>query len=313
MRKLLVILAMVLTIAFSAVAQMDDMQESVLDGQIYVANVWAMPTTEDGNEGMIHLRVMNQSDVPVSPMGLDIAGVAHHRGQTESGEVTIIEPGATTAPGDLWVELSGMGEPLEPGEAISFDIGFVPLDEDENAIDEGVWLTVAAVIVEDEPVFPADIVVANVWARATITAEMAERMDMNDSGNEDADPSMDMGIPPSAAYMTIFYSGEDADSLVMVETEVAGVIEIHTTEIDGDVMRMRQVEGVDLLPDVPAILQPGGDHVMLMQLPGDLIPGEAVVLTLIFESGVEVTVGAPVRELAPGDMPMNMNTPMGDE
>ncbi|MBC6934312.1 MAG: copper chaperone PCu(A)C, partial [Chloroflexi bacterium] len=64
-----------------------------------------------------------------------------------------------------------------------------------------------------------------------------------------------------------------------------------------DVMKMRPVEGGIEIPAGGSVeLKPGGYHVMLMQLPRDLLPGQAIMLTLVFESGVELPVAVPVYD-----------------
>jgi len=97
-----------------------------------------------------------------------------------------------------------------------------------------------------------------------------------------------------------------ADSrLVEVKSGVAGVVEIHEMAMQGDTMRMRAVPGLDLPAGKLVELKPGGYHVMLMDLKQQIKPGEAVPLTLVFESKDKkrqsVEVKAEARQL--GGMP----------
>ncbi len=63
----------------------------------------------------------------------------------------------------------------------------------------------------------------------------------------------------SAAYMTIRNSGA-ADNLIAASTNVAGKVELHTVIADGDVMRMEQVEKIEVPANGEALLKPGGFH-----------------------------------------------------
>ena len=54
--------------------------------------------------------------------------------------------------------------------------------------------------------------------------------------------------------------------LVAARSPVAGVVEIHEMAMDGDVMKMRQIPGLDLAAGRTMDLKPGGYHVMLMSL-----------------------------------------------
>jgi len=100
----------------------------------------------------------------------------------------------------------------------------------------------------------------------------------------------------SAVYLRLMNRGETADRLLAVETEAADAAEIHTMRMDGDIMRMRPVDGLDIPGGETAVLQPGGMHIMLMGLTEPLHEGDNLVLTLVFESGVRVVVTAPVSE-----------------
>ncbi|GAA0770196.1 copper chaperone PCu(A)C [Ideonella azotifigens] len=96
--------------------------------------------------------------------------------------------------------------------------------------------------------------------------------------------------------------------LVSVATPLAGMAEVHEMKMVGDVMKMGEVAGGLELPAGKAVkLQPGGFHVMLMDLKQPLKAGDQVPLTLTFKNAdgktEQLTVQAPVRALgasAPG-------------
>jgi copper(I)-binding protein len=89
--------------------------------------------------------------------------------------------------------------------------------------------------------------------------------------------------------------------LVEARSPVAGVVEIHEMVIDGNVMKMRAIPGLDLPAGKPVELKPGGYHVMLMDLKRPLNEGDTVPVTLIVESRdgkrETIDVQAPVRAL----------------
>jgi copper(I)-binding protein len=104
----------------------------------------------------------------------------------------------------------------------------------------------------------------------------------------------------SAAYCTIHNAGSTADRLVAAATPYAGKVELHTHIRDGDVMRMRPVEGGIPVPAGGMVaLKPGGYHVMIMQLKQPIVMGGTLPLTLTFEKAGAVTVQASVQ-MKPG-------------
>ncbi|MGF1660392.1 MAG: copper chaperone PCu(A)C [Rubrimonas sp.] len=108
------------------------------------------------------------------------------------------------------------------------------------------------------------------------------------------------GAGASAAYMAVRNAGSEDDRLVAARSDVARRVELHTHILDADgVARMREVEGGIPLPAGETVtLAPGGLHVMLMGLTGQLLEGESVPLTLVFEKAGELALEAPVRSLA---------------
>jgi copper(I)-binding protein len=92
--------------------------------------------------------------------------------------------------------------------------------------------------------------------------------------------------------------------LVSVSTPVAGTAEVHEMKMEGDVMRMRPAERIDLRPGEPLELKPGGLHLMLQELKRPLEAGTTVPLTLTLRDakGVErrLDLQLPVALQAPG-------------
>ena len=105
----------------------------------------------------------------------------------------------------------------------------------------------------------ADVTVADAWVRATVPQQMA-----------------------TGAFMRLT---SDSDMrLVGADSPRANVVEIHEMIMDGDVMKMNAVPGVDLPAGKTVELKPGGYHVMLMGLKQQVKDGDEVPLSIVVEA-----------------------------
>jgi copper(I)-binding protein len=159
----------------------------------------------------------------------------------------------------------------------------------------------------------AEVTVSDVWAR----------------------PVEDLTAKDTSAIYMVITGGDEADALVKasVPADVAGTVELHetvaaedgamdgdmttTTMMDGDMttttmagdmggdmggemgggmMTMQPVESIEVPADGTVALEPGGYHVMLLDVQKELVPGDTIEVTLTFELAGEVTVTADVRE-----------------
>jgi len=95
------------------------------------------------------------------------------------------------------------------------------------------------------------------------------------------------GQQGTGAFMRL--TAKEAMQLVGASTPVAGVAEVHEMKMEGDVMRMRPVDKLDLPAGRTIELKPGGYHIMLLDLKQALAKDSAVPLTLVFRNakGVE--------------------------
>jgi copper(I)-binding protein len=138
----------------------------------------------------------------------------------------------------------------------------------------------------------AEIQFEDAWVRAALKMDMQNQ---DDSSSDDEDMGSQMSGANSAAYMTIINQGQQADRLVSARSDVAQAVEIHISEMVGDIMTMHQVEGVDLPAGKQVELKPGGLHIMLIGINNDLNAGDRVALTLGFEKSGELEIEAEVR------------------
>ncbi len=104
----------------------------------------------------------------------------------------------------------------------------------------------------------AQVAVKDAWVRATVPQQTA-----------------------TGAFMQLT---APADSkLIEAKSSIAGIVEIHEMKMENNVMKMRAVEGVVLPAGKAVELKPGGYHVMLMDLKGQVKADDRVPLTLVFE------------------------------
>ena len=89
-----------------------------------------------------------------------------------------------------------------------------------------------------------------------------------------------------------------ADRLVAATAPVSKTVELHTMQMDGNVMRMRQVPAIDIPAGQTVELKPGGLHVMFIGLTQTLKDGATFPLKLRFEKAGEVEVEVKVRTQA---------------
>lgn len=128
--------------------------------------------------------------------------------------------------------------------------------------------------------------VVNAWARPTVAEQMA-----------------------TGAYMKITSSKEG--TIVGVSSSVAEVSEIHEMKMDGEVMRMRAVEGLPLKVGSTVELAPGGYHIMLMGLNQAVKEGSPFEIKIQFAGADGSKTEIPVT-VAPGKDPAGKEGAKGD-
>ncbi|MBU6259922.1 MAG: copper chaperone PCu(A)C [Burkholderiales bacterium] len=112
------------------------------------------------------------------------------------------------------------------------------------------------------------------------------------------------GQSGGGGFVTIV-GGAQADRLLGASAGVAKVVELHTMEMDGNVMRMHAIAGIDIPAGATVELAPGKSHVMFMGLTRTLKKGAHFPLTLHFEKAGDVKVEMQVmNEPAPAMAPM---------
>lgn len=121
---------------------------------------------------------------------------------------------------------------------------------------------------EAAPQQPSEIEVAQPWARAT---------------------------PPGAAagggFVTLTNRGEVDDTFVGATSPLTERVEIHTMEMDGDVMRMQHLPGgIEIPAGETVTLAPGGLHLMFMALSSPIEEGQPIPVTLEFQHAENIEI-----------------------
>lgn len=105
----------------------------------------------------------------------------------------------------------------------------------------------------------AQVAVKDAWVRATVGPQKV-----------------------TGAFMQIT-STQDT-KLVAVQSAAAKKVELHTMEMDKDVMRMREIATLDLPAGKAVELKPGSYHIMLIDLVKPVKEGDTVAVTLVIEN-----------------------------
>jgi copper(I)-binding protein len=133
----------------------------------------------------------------------------------------------------------------------------------------------------------------DVWARPAL-ATGETQMGQPSEGNM----GMEKGMGGTGAvFMLLKNEGGEADRLIGGQTDVANVVEIHETIIEGDVMKMQMLsDGLEVPARGNVLLKPGSYHIMLIGMKRDLEPGDTFTLNLQFKMSGTLMVEPEIRE-----------------
>lgn len=102
----------------------------------------------------------------------------------------------------------------------------------------------------------------------------------------------------SAAFGGLTNAGSEDVTVVSATTEASSMLELHeTVENETGELIMREIEGGFVIPAGETLdLEPGGNHIMLMDLTDPLEAGEEVSFTLTFSDDSTYEFTAPVKD-----------------
>ncbi len=109
-------------------------------------------------------------------------------------------------------------------------------------------------------------------------------------------------LPPpvaetAAAYMTIRNHGDQDIEITGVKVKVAERLEFHAMTMHGGMMHMQKMEKVVVPAHSGISFDPGGNHLMLIELQRVLEAGEHLMITLETSDGQTIVIHAEVRDM----------------
>ena len=204
---------------------------------------------------------------------------------------------------------------LTAGDAFSLTLTFNMLDQ-SGTVEHEPLSVIAGVLVVDT--FPSliDLDVMQSYVRPTVSEpftgqsasmtddenddmDMGDDMDMNDdmdmSDNMDMDDMM-MQAGNSAVYMVVINRGSTEQRIVGGSSEAAPSVTVHQSRMEDGLMVMRDVDSIEVPAEGQFAMQPGGFHIMLVDVRRPLAVGDAIVLTLQFADGESLSFAVPVYD-----------------
>lgn len=110
----------------------------------------------------------------------------------------------------------------------------------------------------------------------------------------------------TAAFVTLENSSDTADVLVSASTPAAAMVQLHEMVMqDGQMVMQEKKGGIEVPAKGTAVLEPGGNHIMLMELTAPIKVGEKVAITLTFASGTTLQIEAAARDFDGGNESYN--------
>ena len=97
-----------------------------------------------------------------------------------------------------------------------------------------------------------------------------------------------------AAFATITNTTNQMITIVDAHSEIAGRTEIHEMAMDEGIMKMRKLPQLQIPAKTDSLLEPGGNHIMFMELKEPLVAGSEISVSLEFADGVQQEITIPV-------------------
>ena len=126
---------------------------------------------------------------------------------------------------------------------------------------------------------------------ALTSAESAEPLEITGAWVRATPP----GARTAAAYLTIANQGP-ADRLLGAASPAARELQLHTEAAAGQIRVMTPVAAIELPAGGIVRLEPGGSHIMLVDLATGLAPGTEIELSLRFANAATMTITVPVLD-----------------
>lgn len=315
---------LIITGAWARATALPEMADTMATPEGEMGNVQHEMPMEEGGVSAAYMFIENPTDTTVTL----VAGSTVYAEMVEIHEIIMendvmkmrelengleIPAGGTAElkQGGYHVMLMGLKYPFVAGEAVSLTLTFeyAGMGGEVETFDMVLGLPVL-----QEPPAPAavNVVALGAWARPTAPAmlEPNQQHDMNEPEKPDTEGEgeteggdmggmgemqMDGGV--SAVYAVLLNRGDTPLKVVSASSPAAVEVQIHETVVENDVAKMQELTaGLDLPAGERVELKPGGLHIMLIDLVKPIAPGEAILVTLTFETGETLTLGVPVYD-----------------
>lgn len=102
------------------------------------------------------------------------------------------------------------------------------------------------------------------------------------------------GSSVTSLYMSIENKGEKTVTLLGATSKISPRIEIHQHSMSEGMMRMRQIDSIDIKAKQRIFLQPSGLHLMFFDVKNSLRTKKNIELTLNFLNRASVIIQVPV-------------------
>jgi len=103
----------------------------------------------------------------------------------------------------------------------------------------------------------------------------------------------------AAVYFQIHNHSQVADELVGALSDAADVVEIHESRMEGDVMQMNRVPSLPLVSGEEVNFEPGGFHIMLVNINKEFVLGEHIGVILHFAKHDDIVVNVHIENSMP--------------
>ena len=112
--------------------------------------------------------------------------------------------------------------------------------------------------------------------------------------------AVDSGM--TAAFVTLDNDSDDEVVLVSASTPASTMVELHEMVMkDGQMVMQPKEGGIPIPANDHAHLEPGGDHIMLMDVTDPIEPGDTVPITLTFSDGSTLDIEALAKKYSGAD------------
>lgn len=283
--KLSLVVTLTVILLLASLAPLSAQEDEETCEGLVILGAWARPALEDGNTAFYGIIVnLGDEDEMLTAASSSVADTLElHESQMADDGMMQMHPldkgihipahgAALLEPGGMHIMAISVTETLEINGAVDFQLTLMAAGDIHLEVPVGEPEEPAIHAFNTEYCEPLGFWGA--WARP---AEL-------ENGN-------------SAIYGILLNLSDEDDVLVEATTEAAQLTELHESKMQDDgTMQMSMLEDGILLPASSfVVLEPGGIHIMLMNVTEPLLEGEEIEVSLTFESEALFETVVPIR------------------